>query len=92
MTELEKKVRSKILKTVLSRSDKTYAKQALDYINELEEQLNLHDVMCSKFLVFDFKKDIKFWALIPCVNINLHSKEFELEWLCFGLYVRKPFK
>jgi len=44
MTELEKKVRSKILKTVLSRSDKTYAKQALDYINELEKQLNLHDV------------------------------------------------
>ena len=57
-----------------------------------KEQLNLHDVMCSKFLVFDFKKDIKFWALMPCVNINLHSKEFELEWLCFGLYVRKPFK
>jgi len=47
MTELEKKVRVKILKTVLNRSDKTYAKQALDYINELEEQLILHGVIQS---------------------------------------------
>ena len=30
--------------------------------------------------------DLKFWALFPAVNINLHSKELEIEWLCFAMY------
>lgn len=30
----------------------------------------------------------KFWALLPCVNINFHTREVEFEWLCFGVYFR----
>lgn len=36
---------------------------------------------------FDFDLDTKFWALIPNVNLNLHSNEIELEFLCFSLYI-----
>lgn len=35
------------------------------------------------FLVFD----IKFFALLPAINLNLHSKELEFEWLFFGAYI-----
>ncbi len=33
--------------------------------------------------------DIRFWALFPAININLHSREFEFEWLCLGVYTGK---
>lgn len=33
--------------------------------------------------------DPKFWALIPALNINLHSGELELEWLCLGIYSKR---
>lgn len=33
--------------------------------------------------------DIKFWSLIPTININLHSKELEFEWLCLGIYTKR---
>jgi hypothetical protein len=36
---------------------------------------------------FSFEFDIKFWAIIPNLNINLHSKSLELEILCFALYI-----
>ena len=39
-----------------------------------------------KTIIATITVDIKFWALFPAVNINLHSKEFEIEWLCFGMY------
>jgi hypothetical protein len=31
----------------------------------------------------------QFWALLPALNINLNSKEFEFEWLCVGIYISK---
>lgn len=34
------------------------------------------------FLVFD----VKFLALLPAINLNMHSKELEFEWLFFGAY------
>ncbi len=34
----------------------------------------------------DVDFDVRFWALLPAININLHSYEFEIERLCFGLY------
>ena len=30
-----------------------------------------------------------FWALLPAVNLNMHSKEIEIEWLCVGIYISK---
>lgn len=30
--------------------------------------------------------DWKFFAILPAVNINVHSKGVELEWLFVGLY------
>lgn len=38
-------------------------------------------------ITIDLDLDIKFWALLPAVNINIHSSGFEIEWLCFGIYV-----
>lgn len=35
----------------------------------------------------DFTIDPYFWAIIPAVNINLHTKSLEIEWLCFGFYL-----
>lgn len=34
----------------------------------------------------DVDFDVRFWALLPAIDINLHSYEFEIERLCFGLY------
>ena len=42
--------------------------------------------MIRKSIVIDFDVDVKFWHLIPSVNINLHSRELEFEWLCLGIY------
>ena len=30
-----------------------------------------------------------FWALLPAINLNMHSKELEIEWLCIGIYISK---
>lgn len=40
-------------------------------------------------LVIDIDLDLKFWALLPAININIHSKSFEFEWLCIGIYVSR---
>ena len=37
----------------------------------------------------DIDIDPKFWALLPALNINLGSKQFEFEWLCLGIYIGK---
>jgi hypothetical protein len=37
-------------------------------------------------LNISFEFDYKFWAIIPAFNLNLHSKTFEIEWLCFAVY------
>ncbi len=37
----------------------------------------------------DYKCDIRFWAVLPSLNLNFHCKEIEIEWLCFGLYIGK---
>ena len=34
----------------------------------------------------DFDLDFQFWHLVPSININLHSREIEFEWMCFGIY------
>lgn len=43
---------------------------------------------------FIYKIDIEFtpkdfWSILPTININIKSKELELEWLCIGIYIRK---
>jgi hypothetical protein len=35
----------------------------------------------------EFYVDGSFIALLPALNINLHSNTIELEWLIFGLYL-----
>ena len=30
--------------------------------------------------------DFKFWSLIPSININMHYRMLEFEWLCIGIY------
>lgn len=47
MEVTEERIRVKILKSVLSKSDLGYAKDALDYINILEKQLALCGVGSS---------------------------------------------
>lgn len=33
--------------------------------------------------------DFKFFAITPAFNINFHTKQFEIEWLFWGIYIRK---
>lgn len=37
-------------------------------------------------LQIDIDVDFLFWAILPALNINLHSRNLEFEWLCIGLY------
>jgi hypothetical protein len=30
-----------------------------------------------------------FWAFIPAINANFHSKSLEIEWLFVGIYISK---
>lgn len=41
--------------------------------------------MINKILTIDIQIDFKFWSLFPAININLHSKELEFEWLFLGI-------
>ena len=40
-------------------------------------------------LLLSFDYDPNFWALTPAININIHRPQFEIEWLCFALYIYK---
>ena len=40
-------------------------------------------------LVIDIDLDLKFWAILPAININMNCKSFEFEWLCIGIYVSR---
>lgn len=35
----------------------------------------------------NFNTDFKFFAILPAININLHMKTFEIEWLFWGFYI-----
>lgn len=35
----------------------------------------------------EFEINKKFIALIPSLNINLHSNDIEFEWIIFGIYL-----
>lgn len=41
----------------------------------------------DKQIVTSFEYDPHFWAIIPAININLHSSTLEFEWLCFAMYI-----
>lgn len=43
--------------------------------------------MIRKNIIISFDIDFMFWHLVPSVNINLHSKELEFEWMCIGIYI-----
>lgn len=34
----------------------------------------------------DIDFDVKFWAIIPAINLNFHNSSVEFEWLCLGIY------
>lgn len=35
--------------------------------------------------------DTNFWST-GCINVNFHSRELEIEFLCFGIYFRREKK
>ena len=35
----------------------------------------------------EFAIDLKFWAILPAINWNDHSKTLEFEWLIFAMYI-----
>ncbi len=43
--------------------------------------------MFNKKIIFNFDFDIKFFAIIPAINLNFHSITLEIEWLFFGIYI-----
>ena len=40
----------------------------------------------EKRVDFEFTP-LTFWQLLPSIAVNLHCKEIELTWLCFGMYI-----
>ena len=40
----------------------------------------------DKRIDFEFTP-LTFWQLLPSIAVNLHCKEIELTWLCFGMYI-----
>lgn len=52
-------------------------------------QLSYQGDANRKSFIVDFDVDWKFFAILPALNINLHVKGFEFEWLFFGVYIRK---
>lgn len=50
--------------------------------------MNLKNLF-NKSIVFNIEVfyDTEFWAILPAINLNLHSKTLEFEWLCFGIYI-----
>lgn len=36
-----------------------------------------------------FEYDWQFFAIMPAININLHTKTIEFEWLFFAIYFDK---
>ncbi len=41
----------------------------------------------TKKIFIIFETNFKFLAILPALNINLGSKEIEIEWLVFGCYL-----
>lgn len=31
----------------------------------------------------------RYWAILPCLNININARQLEFEWLCIGIYFGK---
>lgn len=40
-------------------------------------------------LQVEFVLDLHFWAILPAINLNFHSKTLEFEWLCLAIYIEK---
>lgn len=40
-------------------------------------------------ILVDLAIDSKFIAILPAINVNLHSMDLEFEWLIFALYIGK---
>lgn len=55
--------------------------------NKVQDNVHQRIVRHSCNLRINFDFDFKFIAIIPAININRHSKEFEIEWLFWGLYI-----
>jgi hypothetical protein len=55
------------------------------------EDISFKEVKQRKEIILEvaINLDLHFWAILPALNINLHSKEFEFEWLCIGIYIGK---
>ena len=73
--DLENKVKVKILKSALSKSELEYAKDALKYINELEEHLEAITVTsCCKTLKDKNKMSFGVWRM-KCKEIEYIDKK-----------------
>ena len=38
-------------------------------------------------VVLSYVFDRRFFAILPALNINMHSRTLEFEWLFFGVYL-----
>ena len=60
-------------------------KQRLAVLNEPAENNSLKRK--SLTINMELELDKKYWEILPCISINRHSKELELRWFCFGVYL-----
>lgn len=65
---------------------KFFTKEQEEKLKELANQLPVNNYHKEKRIDFEFTP-LTFWQLIPSIAINLHCKEIELTWLCFGMYI-----
>lgn len=63
----------------LEKSQQAALKKEIDNLNSAK--------MKRISLKTDIDVDLKFWSIIPSININLNNKSIEFEWLCLGIYV-----
>ena len=52
------------------------------YFDIIKTAMNRKRLIITTYVDIDFK----FWSLIPSININMHYRMLEFEWLCIGIY------
>lgn len=81
LAELEKEFKVKLLKVCLNKSNLNYAKNALTYIEELEQKLNMHIVTKPLNASFQVGDNVLFSSVFPVQIIEeLKPNVFKIQY------------
>lgn len=77
---------SKNIKKIYEFTENDFKKW--DEIKEIAHENWVKDNINYNYKRIDFEfTPFTFWQLLPSIAVNLHCKEIELTWLCFGCYI-----